>query len=290
MMRSYLRQFVEYFNDCDVTEITPLQMKTYMLYLRTEYVPKRFNGKIHPLSGSALDNRWKSYRAFWKWCGENLGIKRPDSDLPQPKYALPEISVFTTAEIHRMVKSAKYSLEIKKTTCKPYKLKLPHAERDTVIILVLLDTGLRIGEFCRLKVGDVDLETGEIIVQPFRSSKKSKPRTVYVGLGTRRAIWLYQSTFQRPPLPDDPLIGLSASSIRHTLQHIGIKAGVSDVHPHRFRHTFATAYLKNGGDIFSLQRILGHSSLEMVNHYLSLVNADLNNAHRKASPVDNMKL
>jgi hypothetical protein len=68
------------------------------------------------------------------------------------------------------------------------------------------------------------------------------------------------------------------------------RAQVQDVHPHRFRHTFAVNYLRNGGDIYTLQMILGHSSLNMVRHYLSLAQADLDAAHRRASPVENMRL
>jgi integrase/recombinase XerD len=71
---------------------------------------------------------------------------------------------------------------------------------------------------------------------------------------------------------------------------IGRRAKVAGFHPHRLRHTFAVMYLRNGGNAFSLQHMLGHNSLEMVRHYLVIAQVDIDNVHRKASPVDNMRL
>ena len=74
------------------------------------------------------------------------------------------------------------------------------------------------------------------------------------------------------------------------LRRCGRQAGITGVRcsPHTLRHTFAKNYLLNGGDIFSLQRILGHSSLASVRTYLNLFDGDLKKQHRRFSPVDNM--
>ena len=118
--------------------------------------------------------------------------------------------------------------------------------------------------------------------------KKSRERYIPLGKRTRNALWLYLSG--EYPEPAHRLFGLTPASVRQLLYRIGSAAQVTDCHPHRFRHTFAIEYLRNGGDVFTLQRILGHSTLEMVNYYLKLVQTDLEEAHKRASPADRWEL
>lgn len=80
---------------------------------------------------------------------------------------------------------------------------------------------------------------------------------------------------------------LNRFAINNLLKGLGEKAGVKDCGAHRFRHTFAVQYLRNGGDIYTLKRLIGHKSFSMVQRYLQLSDVDSKIAHRKASPVDN---
>ena len=127
------------------------------------------------------------------------------------------------------------------------------------------------------------MESGQISINPYGTGKKSKLRTVFIGKLSRSSIWRYltgkdinaydyvfTSKENRP---------MDRHSIRKLLVYLGEKAEIQDVYPHRFRHTFAIQYLRNGGDIYTLQRILGHSSLEMVKRYLSIAKADCEKAH-----------
>jgi integrase/recombinase XerD len=187
--------------------------------------------------------------------------------IPAPKVNTTQPDPLTQDEIKAIVKSAGQI-------------------RNQCILLVLLDTGVRASELCSLRVSDVDLKTGKVFVQ----GKGSKERYCYLGSVTRRSLWRYLAergdndgrlfiTWEGRPL--------QRHWLRELVSDIGKRAGVSNVYPHRFRHTFAVQFLRNGGDIFTLQILLGHSSLKMVRHYASLAAIDAERAHRKASPADN---
>ena len=79
-------------------------------------------------------------------------------------------------------------------------------------------------------------------------------------------------------------------TLRHLITRIADRSEVKKAYPHKFRHTFAITYLRSGGDVFTLQALLGHSSLDMVRHYARVAQLDVEHAHRKASPVDNWRL
>jgi integrase/recombinase XerD len=79
-------------------------------------------------------------------------------------------------------------------------------------------------------------------------------------------------------------------SLTTLISRIGERAGVPNAYPHRFRHTFAVNYLRNGGDSLALKAVLGHTSLRMVDHYARLATEDLAAIQRTADPADNWKL
>ena len=122
----------------------------------------------------------------------------------------------------------------------------------------------------------------------------------YVPIGSvaQKFLWKYINTSRPEPLApqvtrlllNERGLPLTKNGVQQMLRRYGRKAGITGVRcsPHTFRHTFARNYLLNGGDIFSLQKILGHSSLASVRIYLNLFATDVKKQHRQFSPVDNM--
>lgn len=297
LYRIMLTTLAGFLNDREVAKITPADLTRYFAYLRSDYTPRRQGSNNAPLSGSTLQNHWKAIRRFFRWAEEDLGLQtRPDSRLKLPPNNPRAIMPLAEEEVRALVVSAEYTRQAMTDGRRVFKMKRPTAERDTALIVLMLDTGIRSGEAGRLNVKDVNLDTGEIYITPYGSSqRKTKSRSIPIGKSTRRLLWRYLST-QQEQSQDDPLFLTTAgrrmnnSAIRLLLKDLGDKVGIKSCHPHRLRHTFAVEYLRNDGDIFTLQMILGHSSLDMVRHYLQLVKTDAKNAHRRASPADKWRL
>ncbi len=246
------------------------------------------------LKPASMQNVWIAMRSFFMWAEKELAIIRVDKNIPLPKAPEPTIKPFSETEIKRLLSACNKTQRTTALNRKSYSMIRPTMLRDKAIILLLLDSGLRVSELARLTIEDIDLESGQIRVMPFGVGLKSKPRIVFFGKLSKSSLWRYLT--RRDVQPHDFLFitktgkPMDRHAIRKLLVYLGKKAEIQNVYPHRFRHTFAIQYLRNGGDIFTLQRLLGHSSLEMVKRYLSIAKSDCELAHRKASPVDNWRL
>jgi integrase/recombinase XerD len=146
---------------------------------------------------------------------------------------------------------------------------------------------------CDLKVGDVNLQGNSIKVLV---GKGKKERVVYFGRRSAKSLWKYLLPRLDTMQPNDQLFlvdypndprPMNRKVLLHLLKRIGARAGVPNVYPHRFRHTMAINYLRNGGDVFTLQNLLGHSNLETVKRYARIAQMDCARVHQTASPVDN---
>jgi integrase/recombinase XerD len=281
-----LDKLVIYLGDPELEHIKPDDLSRFMAYLRTEYKPSRYGDDTTPLSGSALDNHWKAIRSFYNYAEKNLEVLRPDKRLKRPKYLSPEVKPFSRDEIQRMVKDCEWVFCVQNG--KQVRKKRPKGIFDRALILLLLETGLRIGEVSRLEIQHVDLKTGEVLVVPYGTGRKTKPRTVYLGNNGKKALWLYLAR-RSDYKPNDPLFSPDETLLRDRVEAVGKRCGIARPNPHRYRHTFAIEFLRAGGDVFTLKRLLGHSTLEMVERYLTIAQEDLKRAS-SLSIADRWKL
>jgi integrase/recombinase XerD len=196
------------------------------------------------------------------------------------------------------LKACTYSREAETFMRRKFAMRRPTANRDQAIILTLLDSGIRASEFSCLRIPDFDPKRGQLEIRHGTEggAKGGKGRAVYLGKTARHAVWRYLAEREDGQEGDAPLFivrrgrPFNPSSLRHLIKSIASRADVKDAYPHKFRHTFAITYLRSGGDVFTLQSLLGHGSLDMVRHYARIAQVDVEHAHRKASPVDNWRL
>lgn len=164
--------------------------------------------------------------------------------------------------------------------------------RDRAIILILLDSGLRLSELANIKLQDIDTDRGWIKV----TGKGNKERIVRIGKTAQKALWrylMYRGEDDKQELwLSEERRPLQSSGIQSSINRLKKRAGVNETGcVHKFRHSFALAFLRADHNPFNLQYLLGHNSLEMVRRYTATLGMeDALEAHEKASPADLMNL
>ncbi len=279
-------------NDPLLRDIAPSEISAFLEYLGT--TPQAVGGIVprapKPLSKKSRLNIHTALSALWTW-GVNEGVVEAHilKRVPRPKPEKRAIVPFTKEEMLALLEACEHQAAFRRNGHIIQNERVTTL-RDQTILRLLADTGIRASELCDATIRDLDLSNQRIRVY----GKGSKERILAIGRRTCKVLWRYLAA-REGHLPSDPLFTqheeatkpLNRRSLHTLIARIGKRAGIVDVHPHRFRHTFAINYLRNGGDIYSLQAMLGHASLEMVREYLAIMQADVENAHRKASPIDN---
>jgi site-specific recombinase XerD len=168
-----------------------------------------------------------------------------------------------------------------------------YTRRDRAAIIFLFDTGVRRSEFVALNLQDIDMDSGAVQVL---NGKGSKDRVTFFSDMTRVELRRYLRGRSSEP-GDRPLwLGrdrerMSVEALRGIIEHAAERAGLATVpSPHDFRRGFAVNMLRNGADLLTVSRLLGHESLEVTKRYLALVEDDLSRVHKATSPADRLKL
>lgn len=152
--------------------------------------------------------------------------------------------------------------------------------------MFLLDTGVRASECVSVRLDDVDWEGGRVRVL---HGKGQKQRWVGLGVEARAALEVYLGDRGREPgglFLSRSRTEMHSHALNVLLKRLGTQAGVTHVHPHRFRHTFATWAIRSQAREIDVQSLLGHSSLAMVQRYARTYSSDQAVlAHGQFSPV-----
>lgn len=242
------------------------------------------------LSPKTILNIHTGLSALWAWAQrEGYVCDNVVREIQVEKPAPPAIEALSREDVELLLQACEWTRSYKRPGKRETKHSRRTCERDRLIIRFLLDTGVRVSELCDLTIGQVDLRNQRARVM----GKGRRERFVPLGRKLCKYIWRYLAT--RPDAePDDPFIadqngeyGLSRYAVGRLLKRLGKKAGVSNVYPHRFRHTMAIEFLRNDGQEIALMRILGHSTMEMTRRYAQIAQSDVQRNHKNASPLDN---
>lgn len=162
--------------------------------------------------------------------------------------------------------------------------------RALCIVCTLLDSGLRCFELANLRLDDVHLEQGYFLVR----GKGNKERVVPIGAKVQRLLLRYIT--QVRPDPRDPSVThvfltemgepMSVNTVQCLLKRLARRANVPELRAHLLRHTYATTFLRNGGDQLTLKEILGHETLAMTAKYVHFTQQDVLRRYRGFSPMD----
>lgn len=300
------RHFRRWLNGADplIKEIDADEIRRFLEWLSASKAPQ--NGIVtqspQQLSRKTILNIHTALSALWTWAtGEGYAsehvVRAVDVKQPEP----PVIEPFTRDEIKELLGKTRYAEPYTRPGQGEIRNERTTAERDRALLLVLLDTGARNGELCyspRLdKAGLINRHINRRGSSIKVVGKGSKERILHISHATMKALWEYQLT-KEDPQPEDPVFlsarghkrPLSTDACYHLVARLGERCGIEDCYPHRFRHTFAITFLRNGGRSLELQHMLGHTSLAMVKRYVNLAQVDLEEAHKKASPVTNWRL
>jgi len=266
----------------DIGDIKGNDLRRFIIALQDK--PKFSN---HPynrsqtakLSPQSIDNYCRGIRSFFAFL-KREGFIGTNSIAKVTLPKIPEIVIPTFSEG-----------EIAKLLSQP-NARSHEGYRDYCILLTLIDTGIRLSELANLKLDDIDYEQNLFLVM----GKGKRERFVPFGRRVAKALMKYQVKCRPEPIGTEnfwlrqdgrPLL---AKRIEKLISRYGKQAGLKRCYAHKLRHTSSVMYLRNGGDVFSLQKKLGHRSLVMTRHYSNLADSDVRAQHLRYGVADRLNI
>lgn len=271
LLKSMVGRLIAEVGDINLTDITAAKLRAAMVTIQE--TPTRTGA---PPKVQTVHTVFVKWRTFFLWTVEEGYLEvSPMKRLSAPRLDANLLPALNDAELTRL----------------DLALKGPGfvTIRNRALIFVMLDSAVRLQECADLRVSDLDLDTGSLRV---RKGKGRRERMTWVGSSTLRALGRYLRTTN---VKGEDLLWrsddgrpLTRWGIRDTLNYVGKVTGVH-VHPHKLRRTCALQMLRNGADVYSIQRLMGHADLETLRKYLAQSEADVAAAHAKFGVIDRLK-
>lgn len=236
--------------------------------------------KLNGVQASSINHYLRDLRTFLYWCMD-----------PTRAYIEPP---FKIKEVEKQEEPLKlYSDdEIEALLEKPSKREDYPAWRTWAIVNWVLATGNRAGTICDVKIEDINFAHKEITL---RHTKNKKAQIIPLSSSLETCIKEFIRMWRKDQDPDAWLFAnygndhLSTNALRLSFSRYCKKRGVDKTNIHGLRHNFAKLWVKNNGNMFTLQKILGHSSLAMTRRYVKLFSEDLKEDYDKYSPLDTIR-
>lgn len=294
-----LRLFAMYLkNECEVKEagdVRKIHVREYIKYLteRGKYTvvtdentkklnfPENREDYKKEVSKTTINNYTRNIKVFFNYLYENRYIRQnPIARIKQLKNSRKIVGYIDDVNMNKLLKC--------------FNLSLFHEYRDYIITQLIFDTGMRLGETLLIKETDIDFVRRTIFL-PADNTKGKKDRYVFFSEEMLKELkrWIsYKDRYKECEYIFCTQRGtsLKVSNYETNFKKYGKRIGLEDIHPHMLRNNFAKRYLMNGGDIYTLSKILGHSSVTVTEKaYLDLQSDDLRNKYQKHSPLMNLK-
>lgn len=282
-----MRYFKQWLNAdiANVNEITADMIRSYINYLRTERTPyaedEHRKKSRKGLSVHTINIRIRTLSTMFRFLfTEGMIPINPMANISQVRDdAREEVPGLSDNEIDAILSS--------------YDDRQFAQWRDKTLVLLLLDTGLRIGEALSLTAEQIDFKQLTVYV-PSQIAKNRKDREIPISREVaKRLRQLLDETQQY--FGEDARVFMNAygeeltdDAFRRRLNRLKRKLNIPRLHPHMFRHTFARNYILNGGDIFTLQKILDHADIQTTRKYVQMDTEHIREQHNKFSPVRNI--